>query len=231
MVVAVIPSRFQSTRFPGKALVPIGGIPLVVRVARQVERAQLFERVVVTTDDGRIAAAVEEALPRVQVWRSSRPFRTGSDRVAAAVKGLDLEADAVLNVQGDEPLVTATILSEALAALKDGDIGTVAVPIRDRSELDDPDRVKVGLGRGGLARAFSRGPLDPPCHAHVGVYSFTASSLARFAQLPTSEGEQREGLEQLRALDNGLRIGVRLVDELPVSVNRPVDVARAEARL
>jgi 3-deoxy-manno-octulosonate cytidylyltransferase (CMP-KDO synthetase) len=236
MVVAVIPSRFHSARFPGKALVPVGGVPLVVRVADRALKWGGADRVIVATDDARIAAVVAQWCPRVEIWLSSRDeaFRTGSDRVASAVAQLEIEldpSDLILNVQGDEPLIEPMILDQAVTALAptEVEIGTVAAPLLDRK--DDRDAVKVQIDARGHAVAFSRGRLDGDVKLHLGLYSFTPASLRRFASLPTGELERAEDLEQLRAMEHGMTIGVRVVETAAIAVNRPGDIARVEGLL
>jgi 3-deoxy-manno-octulosonate cytidylyltransferase (CMP-KDO synthetase) len=232
MVIAVIPSRYASSRFPGKPLVSVGGVPLLARVVRRVRESGVAERLIVATDDARIAELA--AGEGVEARLDREPYASGSDRVAAAAAPLGLsDGDTVLNVQGDEPLVDDRVLRGALAALQWSDIGTVAVPADDAA-LGDEDVVKVEVERG-MARAFARDALDlaSDCQplAHLGVYAFWAWSLRRFASLPCSESERSHGLEQLRALDHGLHIGVRIVCAPIASINRPEDVPRVERQL
>ncbi|MCC6750899.1 MAG: NTP transferase domain-containing protein [Deltaproteobacteria bacterium] len=223
-VLAVIPARYASSRFPGKALVSVGGEPLVARVARRVLASGVADAVLVATDDARIANAA--ASTGCEVLLSDEPFRTGSDRVAAAAR--DRRVELVLNVQGDEALVGASLLEGALAALARGDLGTVAVPLGHPSQLEDPDTVKVAV-TDGRAHAFFRRPapaMDPGAAplVHVGVYAFTAETLQAFSALSSTSGELAHGLEQLRALERGWSVGVTLVDAEAASVNRPSDL-------
>jgi 3-deoxy-manno-octulosonate cytidylyltransferase (CMP-KDO synthetase) len=233
MVIAVIPSRFYSARFPGKALVPIKGIPLVAFVARRVIATEVAEQVWVATDDSRIVQAVERFCPRALTFCDKRNVRSGSDRVAALVAGHTFEeTDTILNVQGDEALVTRPVLQSAMDALRWGQIGTAAVPITDARLFRDPDTVKVEIDRRGRALSFAR--ISPQSHAlaHLGIYSFTVEALRQFALLPTSPGEQTLHLEQLRALEHGMSIGVNVVLGAEIgSVNRPRDIARVELLL
>jgi len=226
MVIAVIPSRFHSTRFPGKSLALIEGEPLVARVARRVLAAGVADEVLVATDDARIAAAAEAVGCPAHVSRA--PFRSGSDRVAEAVRGR--QAAQILNVQGDEALVDGEVLRAALEALEGCDLGTVATLAGD-DELAGADAVKVALDGQGRARAFSRRRLPGAQLLHLGVYAFERGALERFAALPSSPGEQGEGLEQLRALEQGMTIGVRLVRARHLAVNRPGDLDRLAAAL
>jgi 3-deoxy-manno-octulosonate cytidylyltransferase (CMP-KDO synthetase) len=239
MIVAVIPARYRSRRFPGKPLAPVSGIPLVAHVARRVVESAVAERVIVATDDPRIAEAVARSGCAVELHLSSEPFASGSDRVAEAVSRLE-GAEVVINVQGDEALVDAAMLRAAIAALESGpsEIGTVAAPVEDPSLLDDPNAVKVAIDGEGRALAFARrleglgtaGAGGGVLH-HGGVYAFTRASLVRFAALPPSRAEVEEGLEQLRALEAGMRIGVARIERPLASVNTPEDLARACALL
>jgi len=227
MVTAVIPSRHRSSRFPGKALVPVGGEPLVGRVARAVIAADVARRVLVATDHEEIAAAARAA--GAEVWISAAPYRSGSDRVAAALAWLGQEPAAVLNVQGDEALVSPEMLRAALCALDGNAMGTVAVPLpADPGRRASPDTVGVLWDpEAGRALDFRRGP-EGGALAHVGIYSFTPASLRRFAALRSSPRERAERLEQLRFVENGEPIGLRVVRGAAAAINRPGDVARIE---
>ncbi len=232
MVLAVIPSRYHSSRFPGKALTPIAGVPLVLRVARRVREAGVADRVLVATDDERIAGAV--SADAFDVCIESKPYACGTDRVAGAVAGI--EADVVLNVQGDEPLVDREALLGALCALAGNDLGTVATPTQDLALLTNLDVVKVEVDGGGRAVDFARDPLDLPSACvpliHHGIYSFSRASLSRFArQLEPTRRERARSLEQLRALESGMSIGVCRLTGPYASVNRPDDLPRVEALL
>jgi 3-deoxy-manno-octulosonate cytidylyltransferase (CMP-KDO synthetase) len=231
MVLAVIPSRYQSSRFPGKALAVVDGVPLVVRVARRVREAGVVDRVLVATDDERIARAV--AADGFDVCLEAKAYRCGSDRVAGATSGIG--ADVILNVQGDEPLVDREALEAALAALRGNDIGTVGTPTEALALLTAPDVVKVEVDEHGRAVDFARDALDlsSACSplVHHGIYSFSAASLRHFTALSPTRRERSESLEQLRALDSGMSIGVFRVDREYASVNWPEDVPRVEALL
>ncbi|MCA9665626.1 MAG: NTP transferase domain-containing protein [Myxococcales bacterium] len=223
--VAVIPARFASRRFPGKALVPIANEPLVARVARAVLQSGRVDHVIVATDDRRIGAAVADL--DVEVSLSHKPFRRGSDRVAATVAAhaSASRAEAIVNVQGDEAFVDTDVLGRALEALDGADIGTVGAPLSER-EQNLHDVVKV-CAAGGRALWFGRGRTPGelgPALAHVGVYAFTREALARFAALPSSAPEVRCDLEQLRALNAGMRIGVRAVRRPHRAINTPEDL-------
>jgi 3-deoxy-manno-octulosonate cytidylyltransferase (CMP-KDO synthetase) len=188
-------------------------------------------RVLVATDHDGIAKAARRA--GAEVWLDGGDHRSGSDRVAAAMRATAAEAEVVLNVQGDEVMVDREILERAIAALPGNVLGTVAAPLEDGGLLDR-DTVKVVLDESGnraadFRRACTSGrrPL-----AHLGVYSFTPATLRRFACMPTSARERAEGLEQLRFLEAGLPIGVRVVGRRrAIAVNRPADLVRLQAVL
>jgi len=236
MILAVIPSRYLSKRFPGKALVPVDGVPLVVRVVQQVIQARVAQRVLVATDHQGIADLATAA--GAEVCISSRPFNCGTDRVAHAVQG-DPLGEVVLNVQGDEPLVDAATLRAALVALEGNQIGTVAGDLAGPGELSDADTVKVVKdGVTGQALDFFRQRSSGSARtgqnscdevlAHTGIYAFHRAALARFAALPPCPRERQEGLEQLRVMQAGMHIGVGRINSATASVNRPGDVARVE---
>jgi 3-deoxy-manno-octulosonate cytidylyltransferase (CMP-KDO synthetase) len=205
---------------------------MVVRVARRVIESRIADRVLVATDDIRIAEVVSAAGIDVHV-NSTVHFRSGSDRVAEATASIP--AEIILNVQGDEPLVDGRALEGVLAALPRNDIGTVAVPVEAPSILADPDAVKLEIDPAGRATNFARDVHDLEGISrpllHLGIYSFTRSSLERFTRLPASSREQTNALEQLRALEHGMTIGVRLVQGCFTAVNRPEDVKKIEALL
>ncbi|MDP2315951.1 MAG: 3-deoxy-manno-octulosonate cytidylyltransferase [Pseudomonadota bacterium] len=227
MVLAVIPARFGSTRLPGKALADLGGAPMVVRVWERVRRSEGIDRVLVATDDVRIADAVrahggEAVMTGVCV--------SGTDRVAECARNRG--ARVVVNVQGDEPFVDPTDITRVAAAVSDGaPIATAAAPLTDG--VEDPARVKVVCDAAGRALYFSRAaiPHGGPWRLHVGLYAFTGSALEAVAALPPSPLERAERLEQLRWLEAGYRIRVVSVPEGPLSVDTPDDLARARARL
>lgn len=232
LVVAVIPARFGATRFPGKPLVDIAGVPMVVRVARQAAAASTIQEVLIATDDPRIAQVVEQAGFRVAMTPSD--CATGSDRIAWAIRERRGAAPRlVVNVQGDEPLLDPRDLDVLVkATLADpGAIGTLARPLPDPSRFADPNVVKVARAAGGRALYFSRAPIPYGVEApllHVGIYAYPPEVLSRFVGLPPSPLERTERLEQLRALENGIPIQVTMcVSERPsLGVDTPEDVAR-----
>ena len=236
----VIPSRLASTRLPDKPLADIHGAPMIVHVWRRAVAAGIGP-VVVACGDAAIAAAVRGAGGEAVMTRADHP--SGSDRAFEAVQALDPDGafDAVINLQGDLPAIDPAVVRAAFAPLADPavDIATLAAEVRDAAERDDPNAVKVAASlapgaASGRALYFSRAAIpygDGPLYHHIGIYAFRRAALARFVALPESVLEARERLEQLRALEAGMRIDVALVDTVPDGVDTPADLARARARL
>ena len=236
--VGIIPARHASTRFPGKPLAEIAGVPMLQRVFEQTRAAKRLSEVYVATDDARIAAACSSFGAPVLMTSTEHP--TGTDRLAEAAKQLD--HDVVVNVQGDEPLIEGFVIDAAIdALLEDGEtpMSTVVHALEDGAR-DDPNRVKVVLDRSGFALYFSRSPIPylrnasagSPTWQHVGLYAYRRPFLLEFVRLARTPAEQAEELEQLRALEHGHRIRCAVVEgwtSTPVDV--PADVARVEARL
>jgi len=239
-VIGVIPSRWGSTRFPGKSLYPLCGKPLVQWVVEAVQRATLLDEVVVATDDGRIAEAVR-GFVRVAMTRPDHP--SGTDRVAEAAHPQD--DDIVINIQGDEPLINPALIDALVARMK-ADAGwamaTAATPIQTRRDLEARTVVKVVLDREDGALYFSRLPI--PCRRdgeadlssglywrHLGIYAYRGAFLKRLVAEPPCLLEKTESLEQLRAMYIGGRIAVIKTEELGVGVDTPEDVPAVEAIL
>lgn len=235
-ILAVIPARYGSTRLPAKALLDRTGKPLVVHVAKAVRACATIDRVVVATDDQRIVDAV--TAHGGEVVMTSAAHRSGTDRVAEVA---ELEAyrgfDTIINVQGDEPELDADVLPALIAALASGDderrMATLATPFGPDDDADDPAAVKVVIGANGCALYFSRARIpydrvaDAPSagthYRHVGIYGFTRPALIAFTSWPPTPLEQRESLEQLRALEHGLPIRVGLVANAPKGIDTPAD--------
>jgi 3-deoxy-manno-octulosonate cytidylyltransferase (CMP-KDO synthetase) len=235
-VLILIPARMASQRLPGKPLADIAGLPMIVHVLRRAGAAALGP-VVVATDSEAIATAVEKAGGRALMTRTDHA--SGSDRIFEALQVVDPDRKAaiVVNVQGDLPTLNPTDLRAALAPLADPavDIGTLAAEIRNPAERSNPSVVKVvgsPLGADRLrALYFTRATAphgDGPLYHHIGLYAFRRAALERFVSLPPSPLEQRERLEQLRALEAGMRIDVMIVDTAPLGVDTPedLDIAR-----
>jgi len=235
----LIPARMASTRLPGKPLADIGGEPMIVHVWRRAIEADVGP-VVVATDDRRVVVAVETAGGRAVMTRSDH--RCGSDRVFEALCAIDPAAafDVVVNVQGDLPTIERAAVRACLAPLADAavDISTLATPITRAEEMDDPNVVKaVGAEIApGRLRALYFTRARAPCGEgallhHIGLYAYRREALRRFVNLPPSPLERRERLEQLRALEAGMRIDVAIVDVAPLGVDTPEDLERARAVL
>lgn len=238
--IVVIPSRLASTRLPGKPLADIGGLPMIVHVWRRAVAAAVGP-VVVACGDKAIAEAIEGAGGRA-VMTDPR-HATGSDRIAEAMTRLDPERehDAVVNVQGDMPMLDPAAVRVALFALADSetDIATLAALIEDESALADESVNKVVAGFADPARParalyFSKAVVPwgvGPYYEHVGLYAYRRAALERFVALPQGVLEKRERLEQLRALEAGMRISVSLIEpaRLGVQVDTPADLERARA--
>lgn len=228
-----------STRLPGKPLADIGGEPMIVHVWRRAVEAEVGP-VVVATDDPRVAAAVAAAGGRAVMTRADHP--SGSDRVFEALGLVDPDGvyDVVVNVQGDLPTIEKTAVRACLAPLDDPavDIATLATPIVRAEERDDPNVVKAvgaAVGPGRLRALYftrARAPWgEGELLHHIGLYAYRRAALAQFVALPASPLERRERLEQLRALEAGMRIDVAVVDTAPLGVDTPEDLERARAML
>ena len=242
--IVLIPARLASTRLPDKPLADIHGAPMIVHVWRRAIEADLGP-VVVAAADQAIVEAVRAAGGEAVATEPDHP--SGSDRIWEALERFDPEGrhDAVVNLQGDLPTLEPKALRAVLDPLAEPevDIATLAVEITEPEERRNPNVVKVaaGFGPGGTAaRAlyFSRSPIpwpgegdDQPLYHHIGLYAYRRAALERFVGLPHGRLEQRERLEQLRALEAGLRIDVALVDTLPLGVDTPADLERARALL
>jgi 3-deoxy-manno-octulosonate cytidylyltransferase (CMP-KDO synthetase) len=232
----VIPARMQSTRLPGKPLADIAGEPMIVHVWRRAMAAEVG-RVVVATDTEEIVAAVRGVGGEAVLTRADHA--SGSDRVFEAVNHVDPEGDFefILNLQGDLPTLEAHLVRDCLSPLHDKGphIATIAAEITDTAERTNPNVVKVvgtPTGTPGRLRAllFTRATAphgDGPLYHHIGIYAYRRSALERFVSLRPSALEVRERLEQLRALEDGMRIDVALVDTVPLGVDTPHDLERA----
>lgn len=236
MILGAIPARWGSTRFPGKALAEVAGVPLVGRVVRAALLARTLDDVVVVTDHEGIALAAEAAGARAVVIE--REAASGTDRIAqllAADRACG-EARIVVNVQGDEPLLEPAAIDAAVEALErdlEADIATLARPLRPGESADDPHLVKVELGADGRAARFSRARIPGAGRAlvHIGLYAYRRDAIDRFVAAPPTPRERAERLEQLRALDLGFAIAVVPFDSRSIGVDTPEDVARVEAAL
>ena len=238
--IVVIPARMASTRLPGKPLADIAGAPMIVQCLRRADEAGIGP-VLVACAETEIADAVAAAGGRAVLTDPDLP--SGSDRVDAALREVDPDGayDAVINLQGDLPTLDPAIVRTAWRLLADPavDIATLAAPIRIAEERTNPNVVKavIALAPGatsGRALYFSRATVptgDGDLWHHIGLYAYRREALSRFVALPASPLEKREKLEQLRALEAGMRIDVALVDTVPLGVDTPADLDRARALL
>ncbi|MGJ5080802.1 3-deoxy-manno-octulosonate cytidylyltransferase [Bradyrhizobium sp. HKCCYLS3013] len=238
-ILVLIPARMASTRLPGKPLLDIAGQPMIVQVLRRAQEAGIG-RVAVATDTPEIAAAVAAAGGEVVMTRPDHP--SGSDRIYEAMCKLDpaREAEIVVNLQGDFPTIDPQNISDVLPPLEDPavDIATLAAQIHTEEESLNPNVVKaVGSTVGGRrlrALYFTRATAphgDGPRYHHIGLYAYRRAALERFVSLPPSPLEQQEKLEQLRALEDGMRIDVMVVDAVPRGVDTAADLETARRLL
>ena len=236
--IILIPARMASSRLPGKPLADIAGEPMIVHVLRRAQAAKIGETVV-ATDSEAVVAAVEKANGRAIMTRADHA--SGSDRIYEALAALDPERriGTVVNVQGDLPTIDPADIRAALGPLSDPqvDIATIAAIIADPADRTNPNVVKVsgstvspGRFRGTtFTRADATG--SGPHYHHIGLYAYRRAALERFVKLPPSANEQRDRLEQLRALDAGMRIDVAVVKSVPLGVDTPEELAKARALL
>jgi 3-deoxy-manno-octulosonate cytidylyltransferase (CMP-KDO synthetase) len=256
-IIAIIPARFGSTRFPGKSLALINGKPMIQWVYERTKQSRLVNRVIVATDDDRIAKAVSAFNGEAVMTSSSHP--TGTDRIAEVAKYLDCAF--VVNVQGDEPLIRPDMIDEAIAPLLDDPsihMGTLCKKIEDRAEAFDPNVVKVVFDRKGFALYFSRAPIpwdrdggtgenkesrvrsqesearsqkpitESHMYKHIGLYVYRREFLISYAGMPQMPLETIEKLEQLRALERGYKIKVVVTEHESFGVDIPGDLSKIQ---
>jgi 3-deoxy-manno-octulosonate cytidylyltransferase (CMP-KDO synthetase) len=241
-VLGIIPARYASSRFPGKALALIAGKPLIQRVVEQCQKAKSLGEVIVATDDARIAGVVKKFC-RVEMTRREHP--SGTDRIAEVAA--KISCDAIVNIQGDEPLIDPAVIDAVAGALAQNEMSTAATRIKNPDELDNPNVVKVVVNAAGRALYFSRRTIPYlreaasgsvseqlaafPFLKHLGIYGYRRGTLLRLVKFPASPLENAEKLEQLRALENGIPMAVVKVDYDSVGVDVPEDVKRVEELL
>ncbi len=235
--IILIPARMASTRLPDKPLALIGALPMIVHVLRRAEEAGIG-RVVVACDGEAIATAVTNAGGEAVITDPGLP--SGSDRIYQALQKIDAQKkyDIIINMQGDMPTLDPAVIVKLLELMKDGqvDIATLAAPIRDESELTDPAVVKPVIafkeeGKTGRALDFNRENVSGNAYHHIGLYGYTRVALEKFVALPPSENEKSRKLEQMRALDNGMRIDITIVDTVPLGVDTPETLEKARRAL
>jgi 3-deoxy-manno-octulosonate cytidylyltransferase (CMP-KDO synthetase) len=231
-IVAIIPARYQATRLPGKPLALIAGQPMIAHVCARAAESRLVDAVLVATDDPRIADAVHACGGTAVMTRADHP--SGTDRLAEVAA--HLSADIIVNLQGDEPMLDPASVDAAIAPLladRTIDMGTLRTPL-DPADADNPNVVKVVVNLAGDALYFTRAavPFVRPGHPaapawrHLGLYVYRRETLLRLAQLPPTPLELSEGLEQLRALEHGIRLHTVAVPAASPSVDTPDDLAR-----
>jgi 3-deoxy-manno-octulosonate cytidylyltransferase (CMP-KDO synthetase) len=239
--IAIIPARFHSTRLPGKALAEIAGRPMIEHVYRRAAAARSVSRVIVATDDERIRDAVKAFGGDAAM--TSPSHQSGTDRLAEVAASLD--CDLVVNVQGDEPLLAPETIDAAVSAFADAaadkapplEMSTLRRRITDPAELQNPNVTKVVVDRDGFAMYFSRAAIPftrdgqprAEAWAHIGLYVYRRDTLLRLASLPPTALERAEALEQLRALDHGIRIKAVETTHDTIGVDTPADLERVRA--
>jgi 3-deoxy-manno-octulosonate cytidylyltransferase (CMP-KDO synthetase) len=228
-VIIIIPARLASTRLPNKPLAMIEGKTMIQRVYEQALKANLGE-VIIATDGEKIANEIKKFGGKYIL--TNPDLQSGTDRIYSAYKLLKQDFDIIVNVQGDLPNIDPNVISECvnLALENDCDIATSASKISDISEINNPNVVKIALAQNGLALYFSRSAIpfskninDDYFH-HIGIYAYKKNSLEKFINLTPSPLEKRESLEQLRALENGMKIAVKIVNAHPLSVDTQEDL-------
>jgi 3-deoxy-manno-octulosonate cytidylyltransferase (CMP-KDO synthetase) len=241
-IVGIVPARYASTRFPGKSLAPIAGKPLIQHVVERCQKAKSLSEVIVATDDSRIANVINKFC-RVEMTRPDHP--SGTDRIAEVAARC--QCHAVVNIQGDEPLIDPVAIDAVAGALAQNEMSTAGTPIKNPAEFDNPNVVKVVVNAAGHALYFSRRTIPYlreaasgsaseqlaafPFLKHLGIYGYRRETLLRLVKFPVSPLENAEKLEQLRALENGIPIAVVKVEYDSVGVDTPEDVKRVETIL
>ena len=241
-ILGIIPARYEPSRYPGKPLAMLAGKTLVQRVIEQCQKAEQLSEVIVATDDSRIAEEAQRHC-RVVLTRADHP--SGTDRIAEVAAGET--CDAVVNIQGDEPLIDPSVIDQVAGALSDSEMSTAATPIKDSWDYGNPNSVKVVVNQKGHALYFSRRTIPFvrdeaelsaeeqmkafPFLKHLGIYGYRRDTLLNLIKHPVSTLENAEKLEQLRALDHGIQIRVETVQYESIGVDTPEDAARVEAIL
>jgi len=241
-IIGVIPARYASSRFPGKPLHEIAGKPLIQHVIERCQKASSLAKVIVATDDKQIRE-VAQRFCHVEMTRSDHP--SGTDRIAEVAERHD--CDALVNIQGDEPLIDPKVVDAVAGALGKSEMSTAATGIADPQEYENPNVVKVVVNQAGQALYFSRRTIPYvrdaantpateqlaafPFLKHLGIYGYARHTLLRLVKFPMSPLERAEKLEQLRALENGIPIAVVRVNYESIGVDVPADVQRVERLL
>jgi 3-deoxy-manno-octulosonate cytidylyltransferase (CMP-KDO synthetase) len=227
--VIIIPSRLASTRLPNKPLADIMGKPMIIRVAEQATKANIGEVIIACGDQEILGVVKEHGFNGVL---TDPKLQSGSDRVYEAYEKLNLNAEVILNVQGDLPIISPKVIKQIYNQLIDSktDIATAAAKIVDEEEKVNPNVVKAVIAKNNHALYFTRSKCpygEGDLYHHIGIYAYTNAALKSFVALEQSPLERRESLEQLRALENGMTISVAIVDEVPIGVDTPADLEKA----
>ena len=230
-VIAIIPARFDSTRFPGKPLAKLGNKYIIQHVYEQAQKSGLFTEVIVGTDDQRIFEAVDGFNGKVTL--TSKKHKSGTDRVAEVCDKMACckDADVIVNVQGDEPFITEKPLRKLIEVFNDPEVMVASLMHEITKDIEDPNVVKVVCDANYYALNFSRSPIvldQLPNYKHIGVYAFRRKTLFEFVELPKSKLEKIEKLEQLRLLENGCKIKMVLTSYKGIGIDTPQDLERAE---
>jgi len=239
-VIALIPARFGSTRLPGKLLMDINGKPLLQRVWESASKAMLIRRIVIATDDERIAELCMNI--GAEFIMTPKDLNSGTDRIAFAYKELEEEADIIINIQGDEPMITGPLLDNLARsfALSHSDAGTIVKKIDNSTDLEDPSVVKVVMDKNSNALYFSRNAIPfvrdtdktnwlikHEFWKHIGIYIYRKNTLLNFVLLNPTELEMAEKLEQMRLLQNGLKIKCIQTEQQLIGIDTPEDYRKA----
>lgn len=232
----LIPARYDSTRFPGKPLANIAGKPMIEWIINVAKASKLANKVIVATDDKRILDFAIEKL-KVEAKLTLKDHKCGTDRICEVVRHMP-DVKYVVNLQGDEPLMPSDYIDKVLESLMSSasQMASLISPINDLSEINNPNIVKAVMDKEGYAMYFSRAPIPyirDNTHSnlffkHIGIYAYTREAILKFSQLPQSSLELAEQLEQLRALENGIRIKLHVVPKTFPSVDKPDDIKLVE---
>lgn len=239
-IIAVIPARYEASRFPGKLLAPLGGVPVILQTYRTVVATQLFDDVMIATDDERIAEVIETAGGKV--FMSQQIHDCGSDRIAEAVASYP--ADIVVNVQGDEPFIHEQSLRDLLSVFEQDkqneiSLASLMVAISDPATINNPNNVKVIVDQADLALYFSRNPIpyyreetiSPVYHKHIGIYAFRKRALLEFSQSEMTPLEKAEKIECIRYLEQGKKMKMVRTMHESIGIDTPEDLAQANHQL
>ena len=233
-VIAIIPARFDSTRFPGKPLAKLGNKYIIQHVYEQAQKSGLFTEVIVGTDDQRIFEAVNGFGGKVTL--TSKRHKSGTDRVAEVCNKMSCckDADVIINVQGDEPFITKEPLRKLIEAFDDSEVMVASLMHEANTDIENRNIVKVVCDENNNALSFSRSPIPhvrtskTGYFKHIGVYAFRRKTLFEFIKLPESKLEKLEKLEQLRLLENGFKIKMVLTSYKGIGIDTPQDLEKAE---